>query len=101
MTFLILPPTPFETLVIAISEIERIDQVLSVFFAMYLLKFKIDLNESFSRGPFYGGGKVTVGKDRVYVNQMRTAHRVVAVVEVLRLSTRNDVKQTQLETTLN
>ena len=69
-------------------------------FVLYLLKFKIDLNRSFSRAPFYRGGKVTVGKDRVYVNQMRrTVHRVVVVV-VLRLSTRNDVKQTQLETNL-
>ena len=67
---------------------------------MYLLKFKIDLNSSFSRGPFYGGRKVTVGKARVYVNQMRIVHRVVVGV-VLRLSTRNDVKQTQLETAPN
>ena len=53
-----------------------------MFLSLYLLRLESDLNRSFSRDPFYGEGKVTVGKARVYVDQRRT-HCVVVVVVVV------------------
>ena len=47
------------------------------------MRLESDLRKSFSRDPFYGEGKVAVGKARVYVDQRRTHCVVVVVVKTV------------------